>query len=192
MRTKNILLLLFVLLLAGCGSQPAAAPTEAPLPAAEEAVIIPTERPTDAPLQTATTAPTETALPEPTATLVPSETALPEPTDDPMTFGFVSSADAPVGFMLEPVAQVIFEDELQKRLDAGEFSGFQVEGLSIVPRGDGTFFAEIFYALQADAAFWPEDFGSPAEDGWVRGKCTRFDFEITADAYFLKNKAICN
>ena len=105
---------------------------------------------------------------------------------------FLSHADAPVGFMLEPIAKVIFETEMQKFVDAGEIGGFQVEGLSIVPRGDGTFFAEIFYALQADASFWPEDFGTPADDGWVRGKCTRLDFEMAEDGYYLKNKAICN
>ena len=176
MPKKILLTLTLALLLTGCGSAPA--PETAPT--------------IEAPLPTITLAPTETSLPEPTATLAPTETAIPEPTSDPNVFGFVSTADAPVGFMLEPIAQVIFETELQKRIDAGEIGGFQVEGLSIVPRGDGTFFAEIFYALQADASFWPEDFGTPDGSGWVRGKCTRFDFEMAEDGYYLKNKAVCN
>ena len=178
---KSFVLLSLVLLLSGCGGSPA--PAEAPAP-----TNMPVERPTDAPLPTAT----ETSQPAPTATLAPTETPLPEPTGDPSIFGFVSSADAPQGFMLEPIAQVIFEAELQKRVDAGEIGGFQIEGLSIVPRGDGTFFAEIYYAVQADASFWSQDFGTPADDGWVRGKCTRLDFDMAEDGYYLKNKAICN
>lgn len=185
MLKKIFIMLSLILLLSGCGSSPA--PAKAPAP-----TNTPVEHATDVPLPSVTTAPTETSQPAPTATLVPTETPLPEPTDDPSVFGFVSNADAPQGFTLEPIAQVIFEAAMQKRVDAGEISGFQTEGLSIVPRSDGTFFAEIFYAVQADASFWTEDFGTPADDGWVRGKCTRFDFEITEAAYFLKNKAICN
>ena len=97
-----------------------------------------------------------------------------------------------MGFSLDPIAQLIFETELQKMVANGQIEGFQVERLGIYPRGDGTFYAEIFYALQADTAFWAEDFGTLGEDGWVRGKCTRFDFEIGEAVYFLKNKAICN
>ncbi len=179
MLKKPFLALILALLLIGCGVQPAAAPA----PPVEE---FPANPPTESTLPTATLAPTDEPLPEPT------KTAIPEPVADPSIFGFVSTVDAPAGFMLEPVAQIIFEAELQKRVDAGEIGGFQVEGLSIVPRGDGTFFAEIFYALQADASFWSEDFGTLGDEGWVRGKCTRFDFEITEAAYFLKNKAICN
>ncbi len=170
---KKIFLVLIALFLAACqSSESAPAPTLHPAPT--EIIEAPT------------------AMPLPTATLAPIETALPEPTSDPSIFGSVSAADAPVGFMLEPIAKVIFEAEMQKRVDAGEIGGFQVEGLSIVPRGDGTFFAEIFYALQANASFWPEDFGTPGDDGWVRGKCARFDFEMGEDAYFLKNKVVCN
>ncbi len=171
MKKHLVLILNISLLLASCQSQSVDAPAATPI---------------ESPLPTATLAPTETSLPDPTETpLLPAEI-------DPSLFGSVSSADAPAGFMLEPVAQFIFEAELQKRVDTGEIGGFQVEGLSIVPRGDGTFFAEIFYALQADASFWPEDFGTPGDEGWVRGKCTRFDFEMAEEGYYLKNKAICN
>ena len=186
---KKILPALITILLVSCQSQSAPEPTLHPIPSVEA----PTQKPTDIPIPTATLAPTEAPLP--TLTLAPTETALPEPTAtiaDPNIFGVVNAEDAPVGFMLEPIAKVIFEAEMQKRMDAGEIGTFQVEGLSIVPRGDGTFFAEIFYALQADVSFWPEDFGTSGDDGWVRGKCTRFDFEITEDAYFLKKKAVCN
>ncbi|MBT3337983.1 MAG: hypothetical protein HN855_01905 [Anaerolineae bacterium] len=169
MKRYLVLIPIIFLLLASCQSQSVDAPVAAP---------------TEAPLPTATLAPT--SLPEST------ETPLPVAEIDPSLFGSVNTADAPVGFMLEPVAQFIFEAELQKRVDAGEIGAFQVEGLSIVPRGDGTFYAEIFYALQADAAFWPEDFGTPGDDGWVRGKCTRFDFESTEEAFFLKNKKVCS
>jgi hypothetical protein len=170
MPKKLFLLLTLGLLLMGCSAAPEPATVEE-LPAAT---------------------PTLTPLPEPTATLASTETAIPEPTTDPSIFGFVSSADAPIGFMLEPIVQVIFEAEMQKRVDSGEIDGFQVEGLSIIPREDGTFFAEIFYAVQADASFWPKDFGTPGDDGWVRTKCTRLDFEMPGDGYYLKNKAICN
>jgi len=175
MYKRIFIFLTLTIFLMGCASQPAPAATVSPAPVATEGL-----------------AATETSLPEPTATLAPTETAIPEPTSDPNIFGFVSSADAPQGFMLEPIAQVIFEAALQKRVDAGEISGFQVEGLSIVPRGDGTFFAEIFYAVQSDAAFWPEDFGTPGDDGWVRDKCTIFDFEMGTDVYSLKNKKVCS
>lgn len=179
---KKIPVVLIALFLVACQAQNAPAPT-----------LPPVEKPTDTPLPTATLVSTEAPLPTPT--LVPTETAFPDPTAtiaDQNVFGVVNAEDAPVGFMLEPVAKVIFEAEMQKRVAAGEIDAFQVEGLSIVPRGDGTFFAEIFYALQADAAFWPEDFGTLADDGWVRDKCTRFDFEITEDAYFLKKKTVCS
>jgi len=185
---KKIPVVLITLFLVACQSQ--SAPTPTLPPSLAEAL---TEKPTGTPLPTATLVPTEAPLPTPT--LLPTETALPDPTAtiaDLNIFGVINAEDAPAGFMLEPIAKVIFEAEMQKRMDTGEIGAFQVEGLSIVPRGDGTFFAEIFYALQADASFWPEDFGSPGDDGWVRGKCTRFDFEITEDAYFLKKKAVCN
>jgi hypothetical protein len=171
MKKHLVLILSISLLLASCQSQSVDAPAATPI---------------ESPLPTATLAPTETSLPDPT------ETPLPLTEMDPSLFGSVSTADAPAGFMLEPIAQIIFEAEMQKRVDAGEITAFQVESMSIVPRGDGTFFAEIFYALQADASFWAEDFGTPGDEGWVRGKCTRFDFEITEDAYFLKNKAVCS
>jgi outer membrane biosynthesis protein TonB len=77
-----ILLLLFTLLLAGCGGEPAAAPTEPPEPT-EVAAAPPTAAPTEEP-------PTPTEVPpEPTATEVPTEpppTATPteEPTPEPI------------------------------------------------------------------------------------------------------------
>ena len=172
---KFFALFILALLLTGCGAAPVPETAPADEAPAQPATLAPTN------------APTETALPEPTATLASTEAPA-----DPSLFGFISTADAPQGFMLEPVAQVIFEAQMQKRVDAGEIGGVQVEALSIVPRGDGTFFAEIFYAVQADASFWPEDFGTPDADGWVRTKCTRFDFESKEDGYYLKNKAVCN
>jgi hypothetical protein len=80
------LLLLFALLLAGCGGEPTAVPTEPPEPT-EVAAVAPTAEPTMAPTEEP---PTPTDIPpEPTATDVPTEpppTATPteEPTPEPI------------------------------------------------------------------------------------------------------------
>jgi hypothetical protein len=78
------LLLLFALLLAGCGGEPAATPTEAPEPT-EVAVVAPTAAPTEPP-PTPTEAPPEptpTDVPtEPPPTATPTEEPTPEPIDD--------------------------------------------------------------------------------------------------------------
>ncbi len=189
MKKTLLFILVVILFISACQAQSAPAPTSIPAPAASPTQI-PTEVPTEIPLPTETLVPTETSLPEPTA--LPTETLLPTVAADPNLFGSVKIEDAPMGFSLDPIAQHIFEAELQKLVNAGQIEDFQVERFGIYPRADGTFFAEIFYDLQADAPFWPEDFGTPGDDGWVRGKCTRFDFEITEAAYFLKNKAVCN
>ena len=187
------LLLVIILFINACQAQNAPASTSPPAPAASPTKIppeIPTETPTEIPLPTATLAPTERSLPDPTA--LPTETLAPVIGADPDLFGFVKIDDAPMGFSLDPIAEHIFATELEKKVDAGQIAAFQVERFGIYPRSDGTFFAEIFYAIQADPSFRPEDFGTPGDDGWVRGKCTRFDFETGEEAYFLKNKAVCN
>ena len=190
-------LLVIILFITACQAQSAPAPTSIPAPAAtptqippETSIEIPTEIPTEIPLPTATLAPTETPLPEPTA--LPTETLVPAIAADPDLFGSVKFEDAPMGFSLDPVAEHVFEAELQKMVADGQIEGFQVERFGIYPRGDGTFYAEIFYSVQADAAFWPEDFGTLSDDGWIRGKCTLFDFVTTEEEFLLKNKKICS
>ncbi|MCP4141947.1 MAG: hypothetical protein GY755_17005 [Chloroflexi bacterium] len=186
-------LLAIILFITACQAQSAPAPTSIPAPAATPTKIppeTPTEIPTEVPLPTATLAPTETPLPEPTA--LPTETLLPTIAAAPDLFGAVKMEDAPMGFSLDPIAEHIFEAELQKLVDSGQIKGFQIERFGIYPRGDGTFFAEIYYALQADASFWPEDFGTLGDDGWTRGKCTLFDFLTTEEAFQLKNKKVCS
>jgi outer membrane biosynthesis protein TonB len=77
------LLLLMALVLAGCGGEPTAVPTEPPEPTeVAVATVAPTEAPTeppptDVPTEEPTEAPTE---PPPTAT--PTEEPTPEPVDD--------------------------------------------------------------------------------------------------------------
>ena len=78
------LLLLVALVLAGCGGEPTAAPTEPPEPT--EVAAAPTEAPTEPP---PTDVPTEEPTPEPTEaptepppTATPTEEPTPEPIDD--------------------------------------------------------------------------------------------------------------
>ena len=133
----------------------------------------------------ATPPPTLEPAPAPTSTLA----FTPTPAD---LFGSVDSADVQPGLMLEPVVSQIFEAEMGKRVETGEIEAFQVESLGVYSKGDGTLYAEVFYRVQAGELFWPEDGGALGEDGWVTGKCSRFDFVITPDAYQLKNKRLCS
>ena len=94
--------------------------------------------------------------------------------------------------MLEPVVSQIFESELEKLVEAGEIEAYQVERLGVYPKGDGTLYAEVFYANQSEESLWPEDGGMIGEDGWATSKCSRFDFVITPEEYQLKNKRLCS
>ena len=132
-------------------------------------------------------------VPLPTLKPAPTPTSTPAFTPTPAyLFGSVDSADLQPGLMLEPVVSQIFEAEMEKHVEFGEIEAFQVESLGVYPKGDGTLYAEIFYRVQAGETFWPEDGGTLGEDGWVTGKCGRFDFVITPDAYQLKNKRLCS
>lgn len=172
---NKIFLLLLILILSACQSQSAPPPE-------------PIESPAEVSLPTATISPTEIPLPT-EALAVASPETVEVPTD---LFCSVNSADVQPGFMLNPVVSQIFEGELQKLVDLGSIEAFQVEGLSVLTREDGSLFAEIFYALKATQNFWPDDFGTLGEDGWVNGKCTIFDFIITDEEYQLKNKRVCS
>jgi hypothetical protein len=179
MKKTFLFLLVIILFITACQAQ------SAPTPAAS-----PTQIPTENPLPTATLALTETPLPEPT--VLPTETVVPTVAVAPDLFGSLKIEDAPIGFSLDPIAAHIFEAELQKIVDAGQIAAFRVESFGIYPREDGTFFAEIYYALQADASFWTEDFGIFDDDGWITGKCTLFDFVTTEEEFQLKNKKVCS
>ena len=174
--TNSLILSTLVLLLTAC--QPQSSPS-APLPTLEPA-----------PTSTATSAPIVTelaSLPTETVTVVPPLPGV--PTD---LFGLVSSQDVQAGFVLEPVVAQIFEGELQRFIVSGEIKEFRVERVGVYPKGDGTLYAEVFYAVKAGDFFWPEDGGALGEDGWVTGKCSRFDFVITPKEYQLKNKRLCS
>ena len=136
-------------------------------------------------------APTPTPLPPTSAPTATVESVLPTeiPTD---LFGSVSSDEAQTGLMLEPIVSQIFEGELDKLVETGEIASYQVESLGVYPKGDGMLYAEVFYTVQSGEPFWPEDGGMPGEDGWVTGKCSRFDFVITPEEYQLKNKRLCS
>ena len=78
------------------------------------------------------------------------------------------------------------------RYAVGEIEAFQVESLGVYPKGDGMLYAEVYYRVETGEPFWPEDGGTIGDDGWVMGKCSRFDFVITPEEYQLKNKRLCS
>jgi hypothetical protein len=136
---------------------------------------------------------TQSAPAAPPSTLEPAPTSTPAFTPTPVDlFSAIDADEVQPGLMLEPVAAQVFEAEMGKRVEAGEIETFQVERLGVYPKGDGTLYAEIFYRVKAGESFWAEDGGTLGEDGWVTGKCSRFDFLITPEEYQLKNKRLCS
>ena len=133
------------------------------------------------------------AAPAPTLEPALAPTSTPAFTATPADlFGALNADEVQAGLMLEPVVSKIFEKEMGKHVEAGEIEAFQVESLGVYPKGDGTLYAEVFYRVRAGETFWPEDGGALGEDGWVTGKCSRFDFLITPEEYQLKNKRLCS
>jgi hypothetical protein len=144
-----------------------------------------------APTVTPAPLPTKTILPASTpTTLAPTKTASPATTSSNI-FGAIP-LNSVQAFSIEPVAQVAFEEALQKLASAGSIADFRVDSIAVFPSGEGTLIAEIFYSLRTEADLWPEDGGSPGTDGWITGKCSRFDLVATETEHQLTNKRLCS
>jgi len=141
-----------------------------------------------APTFTATLSPTSTALPAATATPAPTETALPTPSD---VFGAIP-LNRVQACSSEPAAQAIFDQTLDGYVSAGTIREYRVDSISVFPSGDGGLIAEIMYGLRTDSDPWLEDGGIPGPDGWITGKCSRFDLAATETEHQLKNKRLCS
>lgn len=163
---RKLLLITVIFLIASCTSQKAT-PTLAP-----------------------TALPTETPVPAPTETSMPTETASPVPALSDV-FGAIP-LNSVQAFSIEPVAKAIFDQTLQAYVTAGAIQEFRVDSVAVFPSGDGGLIAEIMYSLRADTDLWPEDFGSAGSDGWITGKCSRFDLVATETEHQLKNKRLCS
>jgi len=150
------------------------------------------------PTPTATPRPTETRLPTSTATWTATATETPNPTETPSpipTFSDVFGAiplNSVQAFSLEPIAQAIFEQTLQGYVTAGSIQEYRVDNISVFPSSNGNLIAEIMYSLRADPDPWSEDFGTQGSDGWITGKCSRFDLVATETEQQLKNKRLCS
>lgn len=169
MKRKQLLITL-AFLIASCNSQ-AASPT-----------VAPTAVPTETPVPTATSVPTEASR--------PTETASPVSTVSDV-FGAIP-LNSVQAFSIEPVAKAIFDQTLQGYVTAGAIQEFRVDSIAVFPSGDGGLIAELMYSLRADDDPWPQDFGSTGSDGWITGKCSRFDLVATETEHQLKNKRLCS
>lgn len=163
------LLIAAILLITACKSQ--ATPT-----------VTPTLSPSETPLPTETLAPTATPLPTDTASPVPT------PSD---IFGAIP-LNSVQAFSIEPVAKAIFDQTLQGYVDPGTIQEFRVDSVAVFPSGNGGLIAEIMYSLRTSNDPWPEDFGTAQNDGWITGKCSRFDLVATETEHQLKNKRLCS
>jgi hypothetical protein len=163
MKLHNIIIVT-LLLITSCKSQPAS-PT-----------ITPATPPSETPAATETIAPTETA------------SSVPTPSD---VFGAIP-LNSVQAFNIEPVAQAIFDQTLQGYVTTGTIQEYRVDSIVVFPSGDGGLIAEIMYSLHADLDLWPDDFGTAGADGWITGKCSRFDLVATETEHQLKNKRLCS
>jgi hypothetical protein len=171
MKLKNILITA-IFIIASCNSQ-AATPT-----------VSATPLPSETPLPTTT----DTSLP--TETLLPTETVAPVPTVSDV-FGALP-LNSVQAFSIEPIAKAIFDQTLQGSMTAGTIQEFRVDSVAVFPSGDGGLIAEIMYSLRADNDPWPQDFGTAGSDGWITGKCSRFDLIATETEHQLRNKRLCS
>jgi hypothetical protein len=169
MKFKTILVAALFLLTA-CKSQ-TATPT-----------LTPTLSPNETPAATATLAPTET--------LLPTETASPVPTPSDI-FGAIP-LNSVQAFSIEPVAKAIFDRTVQGYIDSGAIQELRVDSVAVFPAGDGGLIAEIVYSLRTTNDPWPDDFGRTGSDGWITGKCSRFDLVATETEHQLRNKRLCS
>lgn len=162
------LLLAILFLVTSCKSQ-SATPTNTALP-------------TETPFPTATPAATETPR--------PTETASPVPTLSDL-FGAIP-LNSVQAFSIEPVAKAVFEKVLQEYVSDSRLQEFRVDRVAVFPSGSGVLIAEIYYSLRTETDPWPDDFGTPGTDGWITGKCSRFDLVATETEHQLKNKRLCS
>jgi hypothetical protein len=132
--------------------------------------------------------PTNTSAPLPTKTPFPTSTTTPTPSD---VFGAIP-LNSLQAFSIEPVAKAIFDQTLRGYISAGAIQEFRVDSIAVFPSGDGGLIAEIMYSLHTDNDPWPDDFGAPGADGWITGKCSRFDLVSTETEHQLKNKRLCS
>lgn len=163
MKLKTIFILT-IFLITSCQSQ-SASPT-----------IAPTSLPTETPALTMTLIPTETSSP------------VPAPSD---VFGAIP-LNSVQAFSIEPIATAIFDQTMQGYVTAGTIDEFRVDRIAVFPSGEGGLIAEITYNLRAQDDPWPKDFGIPNADGWIIGKCSRFDLVATETEHQLKNKRLCS
>lgn len=133
---------------------------------------------------------TEAPLPTATATLAPTETSLP-PQIQSDVFGAIP-LNSVQAFSIEPVAKAIFDQTLHGYVTAGSILQYRVDRIAVFPSGNGTLLAEIFYSLQSNNQLWLEDGGVQSTDGWITGKCSRFDLIATETEHQLKNKRLCS
>lgn len=166
----NSLFIATVFILTSCKSQ-SVTPT-----------VVPTHLPSETPITTATSAPTET--------LLPTETASPVPTLSDV-FGAIP-LNSVQAFSIEPIAKAIFDQTLQAYVATGTIQEFRVDSVAVFPSGDGGLIAEIMYSLRASNDLWPDDFGTAGSDGWITGKCSRFDLVATETEHQLQNKRLCS
>jgi hypothetical protein len=180
MKINTLIIASLLLITTSCSSQ-TATPAIATKP-------LPTE--TQLPSATATLLPTDTPPPSPTATSVPTETSLPIATASDV-FGAIP-LNSVQAFSLEPVAKAIFDQTLQGYVTVGAVQEFRVDHIAVFPSGQGTLIAEIYYSLHTDTDPWVEDGGTQGADGWITGKCSRFDLIFTETEHQLKNKRLCS
>lgn len=164
------LFILTIFLITSCQSQ-SASPT-----------IVPTVPPTETPVPVATA----TLIP----TLLPAETLAALSTSSDI-FGAIP-LNSVQAFSIEPIATAIFDQTMQGYVTAGTIQEFRVDRIAVFPSGEGGLIAEITYNLRAQDDPWPKDFGIPDADGWIIGKCTRFDLVATETEHQLTNKRLCS
>lgn len=154
-------------------------------------IFIMTSCKSQADIPTVMAASTETRLAAaPTQTPLPTETptSIPTPSD---IFGAIP-LNSVQAFSIEPVAQAIFDQTLDGYVSNGTMQEYRVDSISVFPSGSGGLIAEIMYSLRADTDPWPDDFGTLGADGWITGKCSRFDLVATETEHQLKNKRLCS